>query len=566
MRVLIEHGASVDIVDNDGWTALMYAARYSESPEVLKTLISGGAQVDKVDKEGRTALMYAAAGNKSDSAADVVKVLVEAGVPVDLVDNQGNSAIMLAVMNGTSPEVLKILMTAGVLEENVNDEILTWNTLMYAVRYGSSLELCLRLMSDLSLRPDENFFTLLFAATQNQTEGKENVLRGLIERYQDMVAKMHGKGYTALMHTARYCGTSEVPAADVVRVLIEHGASVDIVDNDGRTALMYAAGESESPEVLKILISAGAKVDKVDNDGGTALIHAAACNESDSAADVVRVLIEHGASVDIVDNDGCTALVYAARCSESPEVLKSLISGGAQVDKVNKEGRTALMYAAYRGFSDMVKMLVSAGAAVDKVDANGRTALMHAVVFEDTDFDLSTVSLINEVSTAETVKILIEAGAEVNKEDKNGWTALMHAACITAPDEGPVFSSGVDAEDRANEVCNEASEVLEVMRILIASGANVDKVDKPDNIRFMFSRRVTCSYVMGKLNLNAERSDLEERMVDSPQKTIASRIFDKLPMVKKKLRYLFRVLWGICKFIMWMILILLIICIIISFF
>jgi hypothetical protein len=60
------------------------------------------------------------------------------------------------------------------------------------------------------------------------------------------------------------------------------------------------------------------------------------------------------------------------------------------------------------------------------------------------------------------VKILIEAGAEVDKEDKDGWTALMHAACITSPDAVTVFSSDVDAEDRAHAVCNEASEVLSI--------------------------------------------------------------------------------------------------------
>jgi len=47
--------------------------------------------------------------------------------------------------------------------------------------------------------------------------------------------------------------------ASAVKELIENGAKVDLKDNDGKSALMFAAGNSDSG-IAKLLIDAGAAV------------------------------------------------------------------------------------------------------------------------------------------------------------------------------------------------------------------------------------------------------------------------------------------------------------------
>lgn len=52
VQTLLNSGASVNLTDLDGWSALMYAVRYQDNIEVVDTLISHGAAVDVVNRYG----------------------------------------------------------------------------------------------------------------------------------------------------------------------------------------------------------------------------------------------------------------------------------------------------------------------------------------------------------------------------------------------------------------------------------------------------------------------------------------------------------------------------------
>jgi len=61
---------------------------------------------------------------------------------------------------------------------------------------------------------------------------------------------------------------------EIVEILLEDriGADLDLKDNNGKTALMWAAG-SESPQALEIvnlLLELDADLDLIDSDGNTA--------------------------------------------------------------------------------------------------------------------------------------------------------------------------------------------------------------------------------------------------------------------------------------------------------
>jgi ankyrin repeat protein len=89
----------------------------------------------------------------------------------------------------------------------------------------------------------------------------------------------------------------------------------------------------------RALLDAGGKVDEADNDGITALSWAAIAGR----ANMARLLIERGADVNHADKNGMTPLLYAASIDFGDSaVVDLLLKSGAQASARTKEGLTAL--------------------------------------------------------------------------------------------------------------------------------------------------------------------------------------------------------------------------------
>lgn len=65
VQVLIKNGANVNVRDDDGDTALAYAAVRGAPIDLVKTLLSAGADVNIKNNRGQTALMLATEQRKS---------------------------------------------------------------------------------------------------------------------------------------------------------------------------------------------------------------------------------------------------------------------------------------------------------------------------------------------------------------------------------------------------------------------------------------------------------------------------------------------------------------------
>lgn len=137
-----------------------------------------------------------------------------------------------------------------------------------------------------------------------------------------------------------------------VRNLLEQGVEVNTLDENNRSALMYASFEGYT-EIMESLISNGADPDLRDINGRTALIFAA----SGPFPAAVHLLLEKGADVNVQDRDEhYTALMYAAAEGQL-ENVKLLIEYGADPTVNDVDGDNALVFARNNNHHEVVDFL-----------------------------------------------------------------------------------------------------------------------------------------------------------------------------------------------------------------
>jgi ankyrin repeat protein len=123
------------------------------------------------------------------------------------------------------------------------------------------------------------------------------------------------QGTTALM---RACHFPDIPTA---AFLLSHGVAPDKPRSPkGRTALMVACAYWCGLDMVKLLVSHGAGVNLAAEDGSTPLM-LAAMNEKQ---DVVDYLLSKGAKADAKDAKGLTALDYAQKGKVEEYMITSI--------------------------------------------------------------------------------------------------------------------------------------------------------------------------------------------------------------------------------------------------
>jgi ankyrin repeat protein len=94
--VLLKAGADIKARNSDGWSSLMWAARYSSNPEEISLLLKAGADINDQSNDGWTSLMIAA---KYNTKPEVVVLLLRAGADSRAKSRAGKAAFDYAQEN-----------------------------------------------------------------------------------------------------------------------------------------------------------------------------------------------------------------------------------------------------------------------------------------------------------------------------------------------------------------------------------------------------------------------------------------------------------------------------------
>lgn len=259
--------------------------------------------------------------------------------------------------------------------------------------------------------------------------------------------------------------------------LLERHADVNAPDSDGTTALAWVA-HRDDVEAAMLLIHAGANVNAANELGVTPLY--LACLNGDLP--MVEAFVRAGANVNWALPSGETVLMTASRAG-NVSIVKSLIASGASVSvKEARRGQTALMWAVAEGHRDVAEALVEQGADVNSRSKNGFTPLMFAAQqgdleasrmllaaganINDTAPDDGSALLVATMSGhQELVRFLLDKGADPNSANRYGATALHYAIM-----RGLALAAGVQWFASASELYRPNQP--ELVKLLLAHGAN----------------------------------------------------------------------------------------------
>jgi ankyrin repeat protein len=362
-KLLLGHGAKVNARESWGnQTALMWASA-RRHPQMMELLISHGADVNarsawrnwerhvtaesrakRTNAGGLTPLTYAAREN----CLECVKVLIKHHVDVDLPDPDGVAPMTVAIMN-TNWDIAKRLIDAGA---NVNQ----WDMYGQSPLYAAVVNSAPRPPSLFGVGPGVNPLDL-----PNQATPKD-VITALLDKGANPNMQLfyrpagRGAGGAARGATPLMAAAAE-DDADLVKLLLAHGADPKLYQADNQTPLMaalggrgtFGGGGAANPraaiEVAKVLHDAGTEVNIMSiqhhllrTRGGTALHFAIRAG----SADAVKLLVSWGIDINARDPDGLTALDYAMargyvpflaqRQPPQPELAKLLRDSGATVE------------------------------------------------------------------------------------------------------------------------------------------------------------------------------------------------------------------------------------------
>lgn len=301
---------------------------------------------------------------------------------------------------------------------------------------------------------------------------------------------------------------------DIVRLVLERGADVNLVSEDKKSPLFEAAFV-RSPEMVESLIKHGANTQWTRSSDGWSVLHAAY-----DSADTMSALLQNGVDINLTDSQNWTALMLAARYNfpQSVELLLKQTDPKADLEimTTDEPTATALHLACQNGQTDTAKLLLEAGAAINGQESGGDFPLgrilasdvLPSACEDMVDFMLkrkpdlgladtegnSVLHNIKSDTPLSVVMRLVEEGAPVNTFNDSGYNPLARAvSCgnnavarylttvkgsqtsVYHPSFGSIIHLAV------------ASSSLDVVKQLVRTGAELSIVDPESGEPVLYS-------------------------------------------------------------------------------
>nr|XP_022287454.1 uncharacterized protein LOC111100100 isoform X2 [Crassostrea virginica]XP_022287461.1 uncharacterized protein LOC111100100 isoform X2 [Crassostrea virginica] len=422
IQVLIEHGASVNLCDNNGISPLFIASQNGHDSTV-QLLLDKGADVNLCQENGCSPL-FIASRNGHDST---VKLLLDKGADINLCTKTGCSPLLIASQEGHDSTVKRLLdkgADVNLCQEN------GCSPLFIASQQGhdSTIKLLLDKGADINLC-EENGCSPLYIASQ---EGHDSTVKLLLDKGADI--NLCKKDGCSPLYMASQDGHDST-----VQLLLDKGADINSCQENGCSPL-FIASRNGHDSTVKLLLDKGADINLCTKTGCSPLLIAS----QEGHDSTVKLLLDKGADVNLCQENGCSPIFIASQQGHDSTV-KLLLDKGADINSCQENGCSPLFIASQQGHDSTVKLLLDKGADVNLCQENGCSPLFIAsrnghdssvklLLDKGADINLckkdgcSPLYIASQQGCDSTVQLLLDKGADINLCKENGCSPLYMAS------------------------------------------------------------------------------------------------------------------------------------------
>jgi ankyrin repeat protein len=244
VNLLIAHGADIEACSTAGDTPLILSSRHHK-PRIMAALLDHGADAGVHNNDGKTPLHHASTWFGSEHH-ELAKSLLEHGADVNATDNHGETPLhwLFDSLSGDRFFIAKFLLENGADVNALTDDELS--PLQCAIESDcgvtgkSVIALLLQYGADVHAT-DEDGRAPLHWLLESDRNDKLPIAELLLEKGADVNA-LSSNGTSPLQ-----CALFERPEADMIALLLEHGADVSVLDGEERWIFSQLMNAGEQP-------------------------------------------------------------------------------------------------------------------------------------------------------------------------------------------------------------------------------------------------------------------------------------------------------------------------------
>ncbi|XP_076288512.1 transient receptor potential cation channel subfamily A member 1-like [Lasioglossum baleicum] len=466
-KLLLTNGA--DIKDNPN---LLCTAAGNGSLQMVEDLLKHGADVNMLNSSicGKDLTPLHSAVKKYQ--VEVAQLLIDYGANVNFKDDHGDTPIVCAIENGDT-EMTKLLLTNGAdIKDNPN--------LLCTAAGNGSLKIVedqLKYGADVNILNSSRFGRDL-TPLHSAVKGKQMEMAKLLIKYGANVNVKDGKGRTPIVYAIEnrdtemtkllltngadikedpslLCTAAGNGSLKIVQDLLKYGADVNMLNSSrfgSDLTPLHSAVKTYQVEVAKLLINHGANVNVKDSEGRTSIFYAIQYRDTK----FTKLLLTNGADIKEDPSLLCTAVENG-----SLKIVEDLLTYGADVNMSDSsrsgESLTPLHSAVKKYQVEVAKLLINYGANVNVKDSQGKTPIVYAI--EKRDTIMTELLLINGADVKDDSTVLFMNSATIKLLKQH--IAKVRAAGLHVSERNLLW---ITNDREINNFLIECEEEIEIMK------------------------------------------------------------------------------------------------------